>query len=186
MIKTDKRRLRLFADASYRVNEEIRFRAELYNPALEMVNEPDVSLQLIQLETETTYDYLFSRTENAYQLNIGRLPSGVYSFSTEVILGTEKLTYEGEFVVVSTSLEAQNLVADHSMLRRLAGQSGGVFFKTEETLKAVQAIKEDKRITHIASHTQNYTPLIGLVWLPVLLLLLISLEWFLRKIHGNY
>lgn len=186
LIKTDKRRLRLFADASYRVNEEIRFRAELYNPALEMVNEPDVSLQLIQLETETTYDYLFSRTENAYQLNIGRLPSGVYSFSTEAILGTEKLTYEGEFVVVSTSLEAQNLVADHSMLRRLAGQSGGVFFKTEETLKAVQAIKEDKRITHIASHTQNYTPLIGLVWLPVLLLLLISLEWFLRKIHGNY
>lgn len=186
MVKNDNRRLRLFTEPSYLINEEIRFRAELYNPALELVNDPDVSLQLVNTESNATFEYQFSRTDNAYQLNAGRLPSGAYNFKANTILGNENLTYEGEFIVATVSVETQEILADHNSLRRIASQSGGRFIPSEDWDKLPMLLQGDVQIATTATYSQTYHPLIWLIWLPLLILLLATLEWLLRKINGSY
>lgn len=186
MVKTDTRRLRLFSEASYLMNDEIQFRAELYNPALELVNEPDVYLLLTNTETNTSYEYLFSRNEDAYQLNAGRLPSGLYTYRSETILGNEKLSFEGEFVVTSTSAEIQESVADHAMLKRIAAQNGGSFIHGNNWKLLPKMIQDNVGISSTASFQKDYSPLISLIWLPLVLLILVTIEWLLRKAYGSY
>ena len=186
LVKADNRRLRLFADASFLINDEILFRAELYNPALELVNEPDILLYITNTETETTYDYLFTRVENTYRLNAGRLPAGSYTFKAETVLGNERLSFDGDFIVSSTSIEAANLVADHEMLQRLTKQTKGQFLPYNRLMAIPQLLKEDARITSTSSVVRNYEPFISLKWFATLLFLLAAIEWLVRKANGGY
>jgi hypothetical protein len=186
IVKRDNRRLRLFAEAEFLLNEEIRFRAELYNPSLELVNDTDLKLSVTNADNEVTYDYLFSRTEKAYQLNAGRLPSGVYNFLAEAQLGSEKLQFEGSFVVIESSIEGQSLLADHDLLFRLSRLTGGKFFTKEKMLDLPELLKSDQNLTSTSSTTKRYASLSGLAWFFGLILLLITTEWLLRKAYGSY
>lgn len=186
MVKTDTRPLRIMAEASYLTQDDIGFRAELYNPSMEMVNEPDLHLNIIHEEEGTSYDYVFSRSDHAYQLHLGKLPAGSYTYTAETVLGGKKLSTEGDFVIISSTIESQELVANHELLRRLASQSGGRFLKYPDWKQIQPLIHQDQRIASTVSFTQNYSPLITKWWLPCLLLLLITVEWLLRKASGNY
>lgn len=186
IVKRDNRRLRLFADAEFLLNEEIRFSAELYNPSLELVNNTDVKLSVINADNDVTYDYLFSRTENAYQLNAGRLPAGAYNYLAEAQLGSEKLQFEGSFVVMESSIEGQSLLADHDLLFRLSRLTGGKFFTKENMLELPDFLKSDQNLTSTSSTTKRYESLSGLAWFFGLILLLITVEWLLRKAFGSY
>lgn len=186
LVKRDNRRLRLFAEAEFLLNEEIRFRAELYNPSLELVNDTDVKLTVTNTESEISYDYLFSRTENAYQLNAGRLPAGAYNYIAETQLGSENLRFEGSFVVIESSIEGQTLLADHDLLFRLSRLTGGKFVTKENMLELPILLKADQNLTSTSSITRKFEPLAGLAWFLGLVILLATAEWLLRKTFGSY
>lgn len=187
LVKQDRRRLRIFTEAEFLVNDEILFKAELYNPSLELIDDVDVKLVLNHVESKTSNEYIFSRDDNkSYQLNVGRLPSGLYNFYAEAVSGNELLRYEGAIVVLASSFEGQSLIADHHLLYRISRLTGGTFVPLGEMMSVPDLIAADQRITSVASFTKEYELLTNLHWFLALLILLLSAEWFLRKTFGSY
>lgn len=186
MVKKDPRRLQLFTENEYLLNEPIFFRAVLYNPAMEQVNDADLYLEIKHQESGKAYNFLFSRIDSTYQLNVGRLPAGAYNYTSDLLYANEKLSFDGTFVVAESTLEGRNTVADHALLQRLSQLTGGSFRLPSELEALPTQLLQDPSITSTATYNKMFEPIISFSAILALILLLLSLEWFLRKINGSY
>lgn len=181
---------------NYPNTENISISAELRNPSGELVNEPDLFITInyrdvrpyISTESTTSpsYDYVFSKGENNYRLNIGMLPEGIYNYRAHTSFGGVGYNASGTFTVESPGVEAQDLTADIERMRSLASQTGGHHYYITDIQKVINDIEHDERITSIAREETRYDDLINLKWLFVSILALITIEWVLRKMLGVY
>ena len=166
---------------SYLNTEQIIFTAELRNPSRELINEPD-----LQISINNAYDYVFSKGENNYNLNIGMLPEGIYNYRAHTSFGGVEYNASGTFTVESLGVEAQDLTADVERMRSLAMQTGGHHYYVTDIQQVISDLENDERITSIAREETRYDDLINLKWLFFSILALITIEWLLRKIFGIY
>ena len=166
---------------SYLNTENIYFSAELRNPSRELVNEPDLHFVI-----NNEYEYSFTKNDNAYTLNIGMLPEGVYKYRAHTSFGGVDYNANGTFTVESLGLEAQDLTADIERMRSLASQTGGKHYYITDIQHIIKDLENDSRITSISREETRYDDLINIKWLFFSILGLITIEWLLRKIFGIY
>ena len=166
---------------SYLNTESITLTAELRNPSGELINDPDLHLVI-----NNSYDYVFSKGENNYNLNIGMLPEGIYNYRAHTSFGGVDYNATGTFTVESVGMEAQDLTADIERMRSLASQTGGKHYYITDIQQITQDLKHDSRITSVSREETRYDDLINLKWLLFSILGLITIEWLLRKIFGIY
>ena len=166
---------------SYLNTENIYFSAELRNPSRELVNEPDLHFVI-----NNEYEYSFTKNDNAYTLNIGMLPEGVYKYRAHTSFGGVDYNANGTFTVESLGLEAQDLTADIERMRSLASQTGGKHYYITDIQHIIKDLGNDSRITSISREETRYDDLINIKWLFFSILGLITIEWLLRKIFGIY
>ncbi len=183
--KNDKSPFRVRHNAVFAENAPVEFSAELYNESHELVNTPDVKLT-IKGSGDTTYDAQFSKQNNAYYLNMGELPVGTYTWTAKTQLGNKGYEKSGTFSVQEIFVETANLVADFDLLKSIAQTSGGKFFNRNELEKVVKEIKANDNIKPVASYQKKYSMLLNSPWYLAAIVLLLGLEWFLRKWHGGY
>lgn len=163
----------------YEEAEEAIINVELYNNSYELVNEPDIKLLLKYKGKE--YDYLLSRNEEKYRINLGNLPAGEYDYYLSATWKGEQFEKKGNFDVKSRNIELNNLVADSQLLKDLATQSGGQSFEVrslkdlEETLVQHFQSRDTERMEIRYVDLREYT-LLGII-----LLILLCIEWFLLK-----
>jgi len=69
--------------------ENVILNAELYNDALELINTPDVRIEL-KNQAGKNYSFLFSRSGQSYQLDAGTLPIGEYSYNAATQNGPQR------------------------------------------------------------------------------------------------
>ncbi len=169
---------------SYLTTENISLTAELRNPSRELVNEPD--LQITISSANETYEYVFSKGENNYHLNVGMLPEGIYKYRAHTTFGGVEYNANGTFTVESIGIEKQDLTADIERMRSLAAQTGGKHYYITDIQHLTKDLQNDERITSISRQETRYDDLINLKWLFISILALITLEWLLRKIFGIY
>jgi hypothetical protein len=163
--------------------ENILLNAELYNDALELVNTPDVRTD-IKSDAGKSYSFLFSRNGQSYQLDAGTLPPGEYTYTAGVKLGDKSMNAHGQFTVNALNLEARQSTANHQLLYALAKQSGGEMVQPSQVAHLADLIRKNETIKTVEYEDKHYADLIDLKWLFVLILLLLSTEWFMRKREG--
>ncbi len=166
---------------SYLNTENINISAELRNPSRELVNEPDLHIII-----NNSYDYIFAKGDNNYNLNIGMLPEGIYNYRAHASLGGIEYNSSGTFTVTSEGAEAQDLTANIERMRSLASQTGGKHYYIADIQQLTKDLQNDDRITSISRTETRYDDLINFKWLFVIVLGLITVEWLLRKIFGIY
>lgn len=185
-VKEDKRLFRVFGPEMAMENESVLFRAELYNPSYESVNEPDVEL-VIRSEDGTEFPHFFSRTGEAYRLDAGRLPAGNYTYQASVIQNGQSLSDAGSFGVKPFALEGARLRADHRLLQRIAENSGGELFYPGEESNLISRIKgPEGGLKPVSYSNEIFSTILNFRWIFFILLLLLSGEWFFRKYLGRY
>jgi len=182
--KNDKSPFRVRHNAVFAENAPVEFSAELHNESGELLNTPDVKLT-IKGGGDTTYDAQFSKQNNAYYLNMGELPVGTYTWIAKTQLGNKSYEKSGSFTVQEIFVETANLVADFDLLKSIAQTSGGKYFSRNELEKLVQEIKANDNIKPVASYQKKYSMLLNSPWYLALIVLLMGIEWFLRKWHGG-
>lgn len=181
----DKRRLKVYLTKNnFEENENITLNGTLYNDAFEAVNEPDLQLQLVD-EQAKEYRYTFAKTEKAYQLDLGTLPSGQYHYLAKAVLGGKTFTAKGAFYVNELIAEYQQSQANHALLYSMASQQGGKMYFPKEINQLADEILDNEKIKTIGYEDLRYEELIQLKWIFVVILALLSLEWFLRKRFGE-
>ena len=182
--KDDKRNFRVSStDESYFESEPVEFNTEVYNELFEKVYDYNIDLQLTNSDNETVeYNYVNTPTED-YEIN--GLDPGVYRYTASTSLAGNREVASGSFAVQKLALEDIDLTADFQLLRNIANNSGGQFFALKDADRAVDAI-EALNPKPLARSNERLNPIIHNPWILLLLVALLSIEWFTRKYHGSY
>jgi len=181
----NRERFRVYASKNvFDEGENVLLNAELYNDAMELVNTPDVRIDL-KNQSGKNYSFLFTRSGQSYQLNAGTLPVGEYSYAATAKNGKQILTAKGQITVKQLNLEARQSTANHKLLKTIAAQSGGEMLMPAEVSKLVDLIRKNENIKTVVYEDKRYSDMIDMKWIFVLILLLLSAEWFLRKREGE-
>ncbi|HJW28122.1 MAG TPA: hypothetical protein VJ508_02605, partial [Saprospiraceae bacterium] len=184
--KSDKRKFRVTTPKKvFTELEDVTFQAELYNDNYELVNTPEVLMKIRNGEGED-FDYTFNTSGDEYALNIGRFPEGNYSFVASTELNGVKQTADGKFIVQPVQLESLTSTADHALLRQLAAQYGGKVVTPAQMDDLAKEILDNSSIKPVLYSSTQTRPLIHLKWLCLVLVALLSVEWFLRRYYGGY
>lgn len=183
--QTEKGKFRVFWNNYYAENDPVEFSARLYNDSDQPITGPEVNI-IISSEQGKEFNYSFSINDESYHLQIGALPAGLYSFRAETDPGTGVLVKTGNFVVTSLILEDVNTVADHRLLDAIASETGGISFFQDEIDKISETIRNRDDIKPVVYSKRRYTDLVDFYPLLILLILMMGVEWFLRKYSGSY
>ena len=181
LLQDDKSLFRLSYRNQVIENEKIVFEASLFNKSYELVNSKNIEL-LITNENQENFSFQFAQNGNKYIADLGVLEVGKYTFTASV--SGSDLQKSGVFDVVKLQLEQQGIVANHQILRKIAHKSSGkVFHKNQldDLAKTLNESEKNKKVIYIKEKLEN---LINIPMILLSLLILISLEWFLRKYNG--
>ena len=181
----DKRKFRFFPTQNEFTDAlPVTFEGQVYNDLFEKIygNKIDLTLRNDQGKV-TNYNYTLSPGGERY--NIGGLKEGTYFYSASTDVNSKKETVSGQFTVTAQNIESQNLVADFGLLRKLSQASDGKFYHANEMNKLVSDYQKVEAKSLIHSE-ESFNPLVQAKWFFFLLLMFISVEWFLRKYLGGY
>jgi hypothetical protein len=165
--------------------DQINIKAQVFNEIFEPVTNAEVSLALTD-STGNELDYIFDSGSLDYELNLGYLPSGEYSFEASVKLGDDEFVKTGQFSVQKINIENQNLLANFNVLNNIANSTGGRFFTQEEHDELSGVLLNSSKIQTRIYEQKNIYELIDWKLYLLIVLGLLSLEWFLRKFWGGY
>ena len=184
-VREEKSFFRVTNKTNFLENEPVQFEAEVYNQSYELINTPDVNIDIID-ESGKRFPSIFSRAGNGYRLDAKQFPVGEYKFEAKVKVGEKVYSQNGSFSVSPLLIEIANTTADHQVLFNLAKRHNGELFASKDLEKLAKILNSREDIKPVIYNTKKLVDLINLWWIFALLLALLSLEWFLRKRHGAY
>lgn len=185
-VKSDQRPFRIRASKDmYREGEPVALDASLFNESFQLVNDPDVSLE-IKSESGESLSYIFDKTANAYSINVGALAPGSYTATGKTSRDGKSYQASAKFTVRELYLESMQTRADHGLLRTLSIQSGAKMLSHREQIQLVQMLEDDDRIRPLILEQISTRPLIDFRWILAIAIGFLSLEWFLRRFLGSY
>ena len=182
--KKDKSRFIVNNKKEFDENESITFDAELYNESYQLINTPEVNIEITNNKGKI-YTFTFNKTASGYSLNAGILAPGIYTYQANTTFGNQTQKVVGKFVIKPMQLEFVQTTANHQLLNELAQQKNGEMFYLNNIDKLAESIKTNPSIKPIIYQNQDVKSWIDLKWIFVILLGLLSLEWFIRKWNGS-
>jgi hypothetical protein len=185
-VKSDQRPFRIRASKDmYREGEPVALDASLFNESFQLVNEPDVNLE-IKAESGETLSYIFDKTANAYSINVGALGPGIYTATGKTSRDGKNYQATAKFTVRELYLESMQTRADHGLLRSLSIQSGAKMVSHREQGLLLQMLQDDDRIRPLLLEQISTRPMIDFRWILAIALAFLAIEWFLRRFLGSY
>jgi hypothetical protein len=118
-------------------------------------------------------------------LDAGALPVDEYRYSATTKLGDQAFTATGQLTIKPLNLETRQSAADHRLLYDLSKQSGGQMLQPSQINQLADLIRKNENIKTVVYEDKHYSDLVDLKWIFVLILALLSTEWFIRKREGE-
>ena len=182
--KENKRKFRVSTSKSqYYDNEAVGFITDIYNELFEKVFDYPIDLSITDNEGVTQEFNYVNGVNTDYE--ISGLKAGIYKYTATTLLNGKVETAQGTFSVEQLALEDISLTADHQLLQAVANNSGGQFFLPSE-IGAIIDLFQSKDARPIARSDEKLQLALNNYWIPLLLMVLISTEWFARKYNGSY
>jgi hypothetical protein len=182
-IKKD--RFMVFNNRLFKENEDVTFRAELYNQSFELVNSSEIKMVIIN-DNKKEFQYIFSKSDKSYHLNAGRLTVGNYKYKATTQFDNKNYQKSGEFKVVPLNVEHIDLSANHNILNQLSSQSGAKMFSLKDLNLLKEELMKNDNIKKISHSVTDLVNLVEIRWLLFIISLLLGVEWFIRKYFGAY
>jgi hypothetical protein len=165
--------------ALYDETDQVLINVEFYNESYELVNVPDVQLQLKSEGKE--FNYLLNRFGDKYRINLGNLTAGEYSYLLKTNFKGENFEKKGVFYVRSRNPELNDVVANKRLLQDIALHSGGSLTELKGLSALVDDIRDNTDLKIVERKEIRFVELGELAWLGIVLLVLLCVEWFLLK-----
>ncbi len=185
IIKENKSRLRISVPKEMNTAQETVVNARFYNESYEPITDPPVNLILTKND-QTSFEYAFLALDDFYELDLGKLDYGRYSWEANVSYNGESFSKRGSFAVDEVVLESQSTRSDHQLLNQIAINQNGKFYQLKEAKGMIEDLKNRKDITPVSYEQSTYQKLMDNLWWFVILILLIGGEWVLRRYNGGY
>ena len=182
--KSDRSKFRVNSSKKfYDEIEPVSIEAELFNDLYERINNADISLELKNPEGKT-FNYQFNKTNQAYQLNLGSLKPGTYQYEARVNGGNKLDPKRGKFMVKALQTEALQTRADFATLNGISEETGGKFYLASQIDELQENLLKNKEMKPVVYEQETLKELLNQKWLFFLLILLLTIEWGIRKWNG--
>lgn len=184
-VKGEKSRFRVSVRDYFAENEDIEFGATLFNESYELINDKLVTIAIAG-EDGKKFEFEFSPSGDTYQLNAGNFKPGIYTYQASAETGTGALKQQGSYIISALNLEDINTVANHRLLNSLARITGGSGISTDRISEISDLIKSRQDVKPVTYTRKRFTDLVSFFPLLILIISMLSVEWFLRKFYGSY
>jgi hypothetical protein len=185
MVKRSGMGLSVQFDKRFGKYDRIGVNANFYNASLEPITKPTINLTLTGPQGKK-YTNRFNVSGNHYSLDLGTLPSGTYKWTASTTHEKKKYSKSGVFVVEDIGLEQATNTANHGVLKQLSKNSGGSFSALKDYEKLLKQIEGRADITTIERLTIDFWNLVDSWVFMLLIALIFSSEWFLKRYFGAY
>jgi hypothetical protein len=169
-------------DSFYDSGDNILISAAYFNKNYEFDDKAQLTIRVENKNTKATKKYDLLKTNSQYQVNLDGLAPGSYSFTLTEIKSRSKVT--GFFEVSDFDLEKQFVNPDKLRLNQLADATKGSLYYPNQIDSLLDKLIADENYLPIQKQTIIKTPLIDWKALLVFLIVLLSVEWFVRKYNG--
>ncbi len=165
--------------------EPVQFSGQVYDESLNPVDGASVAVQ-VSTPDGNQLDYQMEALGNGrYILNAGALPEGTYQFSASGTQSGNTLGQDaGSFAVGALTLEFRETRADAALMRQMARRSNGMFLTANAATTLPDQLNATGQLTPTIVAHQQETELWRRYAFLIAIILLLSLEWFLRKRSG--
>ncbi|MCE3294536.1 MAG: hypothetical protein K0R65_250 [Crocinitomicaceae bacterium] len=183
--KENSSNLRVSMPKRFSINEDVLIKAEFYNESMELITKPKISFNLFDSRGKKSV-FEFGVNGNLYLLPLGKLKPGTYSWTASTSFDGKKYSKQGNFVVENIEIEKLDTRANHGLLAQIASQSKGKFYLLKDYQQLIKEIQDREDITSISYQESSFDNLLDYVWILILICLLLSGEWFIKRWNGYY
>lgn len=169
-------------ESFYNSGETIEIFAQYFNKSYELDENATLSIYLTNKATKTTKNYNFSKANNGYQAIFDGLTPGNYTFQVKET--TSNASYNGTFEVLDFDVEKQFVNPDVSKLQQLANQNNGEIIFPNQIEKLIQKLLQENTYLPVEKTIIKNSPLIDSLWLLIIIVVSLIIEWFIRKYNG--
>lgn len=177
-----KSRLNLDYQSFYSGSNNVIIKAQAFDKNYEFDARQTLELILRNAETNETKVLPLLLKNFNYQVDLSGLTAGQYNFT--VITKSEKISKSGRFEVLDYNIEQQFLNADVLKLQKVAEHTNGKSFFLNTINDLITELSLNESYKPIQKSNKNTIPLIDWKYLLVIIILSLSVEWFLRKYNG--
>ena len=175
-------RLNINYEPFYNGSDNIKITAQFFNKNYEFDAAASLEMVIKNIETTETTVIPFVLQQNTYEVNLNDFHSGDYDFTVRANGG--EVTSSGRTKILDYNVEKQFLNANVSKLERVANSSNGSSYLIDNTNSLIDDLANDSRFVTVQKSNKNVVPLIDFKYLLGLIVLSLSIEWFLRKYNG--
>jgi hypothetical protein len=185
LVKQQGAGLRIEFPKRFTIDEEVLVNASFYNSSLEPITTPKISIEITDQKGKK-YKSQFGLVGTSYKLALGKLKSGNYSWSAKTTFNGKSYSKKGNFLVEDIQIEKTESNANQGVMKQLSKQSNGKFNLLKDYKKTIEDISNRKDITTISYAETSFEDLIEYIVIFILIFMLLSGEWFLRRWYGSY
>ena len=176
-------RLEINAESLYPANTTIKIAAFYTDKNYQFDARANLELEITNLETKQIKKVPFSLWNNSFHAEIEDLSSGDYSYKVSVI--GQKIQKNGRFKISDYKIEEQFTNANVSKLQNFAANNNGkVFYKNQSDTLIIELLENPSYYTVQKASIQQEN-LIDWKWILIIVAVLLSTEWFVRKYFGK-
>lgn len=164
----------------YESGQPIAISAQFFNANHEP--DPDAQLEVQLLSGRRSKKAMMLRSHQRYTASFSGLPSGTYK-----LLVTEKRSgtrYQGQFLLTAFQAEQQASGVRWDDMLQLATQTNGQAFTAQAFDAFKKQLMADTSLQPVLRDNAHFASLLDWTWWLLIAILLLSVEWFLRKYHG--
>ncbi len=176
------KRLSVESESFYYANDEIRIRANYMDKNYVFDAGATLWLSVKNRISNEAKRYPFSLQGNSYSVGISGLLAGDYNYTVSV--ENQNVSVNGSFKILNFDVEQQFTNANVSKLSSISKKTNGTIYYLDDTFELAADLINDKRFTAIQKSEKKLNSIIDWKWLLAVIMLSLSLEWFIRKYKG--
>ena len=181
--KKIRNRLDLDIASFYNANSSIQIGAFYVDENYQFDDRATILFTIKNKKSKNKKTFPFSLSGTSYQLELTSLEVGEYEYTIKV--DQQNISKKGTFKINEFLIEEQFTNANSYKLELLAQKTAGKLYFEDKYRLVIDDLTNDTRFSTIQKSKKTIDKLVNWQWLMLLIIGLLSLEWFIRKYIGK-
>lgn len=167
----------------FALNEDVEFTAQVYDESFNPISNAEVNAAVKHIKTNTSTNINFtSKGSGLYQGVLQTNVSGDYSFTGTASLNDKLLGNDsGKFNVGEIDQELVSTKLNSELLKLISKNTNGLYFPISKKNEFLELLSDKNMNSKTTKLINSEVSLWSDEWFLIIIVLLFSIEWFIRK-----
>ena len=167
---------------NFKLGETIVFIASLYDETFNPINNANIIIETTHNNQSQIFNFS-SLGDGIYESKIELNKPGFYNYSGKLLSNKKVLkSIRGKFNIEKIELELVNSKADKNLLLTLSKLTAGKIYNLVNSKKLIKLLNKNYKSNIIYKYQDNKLHLSSLDFILIIIVLILSIEWIIRKI----